>query len=97
MEAITEITGIISNINDYQSTVAAAIEEQTATISSMAQTVTEVSDDSAQVTDNLYRIEAKTEETVEELQEASQDMVLSAQEFEALQKTLSQFKWVNEA
>lgn len=97
MEAITEITGIISNINDYQSTVAAAIEEQTATISSMAQTVTEVSDDSAQVTDNLYRIEDKTEETVEELQEASQDMVLSAQEFEALQKTLSQFKWVNEA
>ena len=97
MEAITEITGIISNINDYQSTVAAAIEEQTATISSMAQTVTKVSDDSAQVTDNLYRIEAKTEATVEELQEASQDMVLSAQEFEALQETLSQFKWVNEA
>ena len=59
--------------------------------------MTEVSDDSAQVTDNLYRIEAKTEHTVEELQEASQDMVLSAQEFEALQKTLSQFKWVNEA
>ena len=97
MQAITEITGIISNINDFQSTVAAAIEEQTATISSMAQTVTEVSDDSARVTDNLYSIEAKTEATVKELQEASEDMVLSAQEFETLQETLSQFKWVNEA
>lgn len=97
MQAITEITGIISNINDFQSTVAAAIEEQTATISSMVQTVTEVSDDSARVTDNLYSIEAKTEATVKELQEASQDMVLSAQEFETLRETLSQFKWVNEA
>lgn len=97
MQAITEITGIISNINDYQSTVAAAIEEQTATISSMAQTVTEVSDDSARVTENLYSIEAKTEATVKELRQASEDMVLSAQEFETLQQTLSQFKWVSEA
>jgi methyl-accepting chemotaxis protein len=41
VQAIAEISSIISKINDYQNTIASAVEEQTATTNEIARNVTE--------------------------------------------------------
>lgn len=96
IEAIGGITDIISKIDDHQSTVAAAVEEQTATISEMASTVAKVSGTSQQVTENLGNITTKTSRTASELQATSEEMVAAAGEFQELAQSLSQFKWRSE-
>jgi methyl-accepting chemotaxis protein len=47
--AIGDITGIIRRVNDVQSTIAAAVEEQSATTSEMARSVTEIASGSQQI------------------------------------------------
>jgi methyl-accepting chemotaxis protein len=44
VQAIGEISAIIASINDYQTTIAAAVEEQTATTSEMSRSVTEAAE-----------------------------------------------------
>ncbi|MBG0816562.1 methyl-accepting chemotaxis protein [Planomonospora sp. ID82291] len=51
--AIAEISGIISRINDYQLTIAGAVEEQTATTGEMNRSVTEAAQGSADIAANI--------------------------------------------
>ena len=51
--AIGEIATIITSINDYQLTIASAVEEQTATTNEMARSVSEASTGSGEIASNI--------------------------------------------
>ncbi|MEP7764607.1 methyl-accepting chemotaxis protein [Sanguibacter sp. 25GB23B1] len=60
--AIGEISEIIASINDYQLTIASAVEEQTATTNEMARSVTEAATGSGEIAANISGV-AQTAET----------------------------------
>ncbi len=49
IEAIGEITQVIARIHDYQATIAAAVEEQTATTGEMSRSIADVADGTSQI------------------------------------------------
>nr|WP_218886201.1 methyl-accepting chemotaxis protein [Kineococcus aurantiacus] len=61
--AITEITEVIARIDGLQATIAAAVEEQSATTSEMVRNVTEVSNGSQEITSNISGIAAAATRT----------------------------------
>ena len=52
VDAIAEISSIIASINDYQLTIASAVEEQTATTNEMSRSVTEAATGSGEIASN---------------------------------------------
>ena len=54
--AISQISGIIAQINDSQSTIASAVEEQTATTNEMARNVSEAATGSTEIASNITGI-----------------------------------------
>ncbi len=54
--AIGEIATIITSINDYQLTIASAVEEQTATTNEMARNVAEAADGVGQIAANMTNV-----------------------------------------
>ena len=65
--AIGRITEVIGRINDYQLTIASAVEEQTATTSEMARSVSEAAQGSGQIADNITGVSTAAESTTEAL------------------------------
>ena len=56
--AISEITTIIAKINDYQTTIASAVEEQTATTNEMSRSVTEAAEGAGEIATNINGVAA---------------------------------------
>ena len=54
--AIAEIGTIINKINDYQNTIASAVEEQTATTNEISRNVTEASKGSSEIAENIVGV-----------------------------------------
>lgn len=65
--AIRRISEIISQINDFQTTIAAAVEEQTATTNEMARSVTEAASGSSAIATNIGQFAAAASQAVEPL------------------------------
>ncbi|GAA3162972.1 methyl-accepting chemotaxis protein [Planomonospora alba] len=65
--AITEISEIITRINDYQTTIAAAVEEQTATTVEINRSVAEAAAGSGQIADNIAGVASVTKSTAESI------------------------------
>ncbi|MFD0485175.1 methyl-accepting chemotaxis protein [Kineococcus sp. GCM10028916] len=61
--AISEITEVIARIDGLQSTIAAAVEEQSATTSEMVRNVTEVSSGTQEISRNISGIAAASDQT----------------------------------
>ena len=61
--AISQITDVIARIDGLQLTIAAAVEEQSATTSEMVRNVTEVSSGSQEIASNISGIAASADET----------------------------------
>ena len=61
--AITEISHIIGNINDYQTAIASAVEEQTATTNEMSRSVSMAAQESRAIAGTATSMAAVTEET----------------------------------
>ncbi|WP_432504237.1 HAMP domain-containing methyl-accepting chemotaxis protein [Kineococcus arenarius] len=61
--AIADITDVIARIDDLQATIAAAVEQQSATTAEMVRNVTEVSSGSQQIAANVSGIAAAAEQT----------------------------------
>ncbi|WP_432546570.1 methyl-accepting chemotaxis protein [Kineococcus sp. SYSU DK004] len=61
--AISEITEVIARIDGLQATIAAAVEEQSATTSEMVRNVTEVSTGSQEIATNISGIAASADQT----------------------------------
>jgi len=56
MAAIAEISTIIASINDYQLTIASAVEEQTATTNEMSRSVAEAATGSGEIASNIVGV-----------------------------------------
>ena len=54
--AIAEVSEVISQINDYQTTIASAVEEQTATTNEMNRSVGEAATGTGQIADNIEAV-----------------------------------------
>jgi methyl-accepting chemotaxis protein len=90
--AITEIAAIIGQINDYQTTIASAVEEQGATTAEMNRSVSEAATGSGQIAANINGVAtaaamttegvAQTREAAGELARMSGDLQMLVQRFQ---------------
>jgi methyl-accepting chemotaxis protein len=65
--AIEEISSIVAQISDRQTTIASAVEEQTATTNEMSRSVTEAAGGSTQIADNITGVSAAADATTQAL------------------------------
>ncbi len=75
--AIQEITGIIERINDISSTIASAVEEQTATTNEMSRSLSEAAQSSGEISENIKGVSQAAQETSEgsiNIRKAADDM-----------------------
>ncbi|MEU4427973.1 methyl-accepting chemotaxis protein [Actinoplanes sp. NPDC024001] len=68
--AIAEISRIISEINDYQVTIASAVEEQTATTNEMSRSIGEAANGSSTIAGNINAVAGAAHATTAALSEA---------------------------
>jgi len=90
--AISEISSIIAQINDSQSTIASAVEEQTATTNEMGRNIQEAASGSGRIADSVQRsaADAKTSSGVaDEMASSIQNL---AQRSEDLRATVVHFR-----
>ncbi len=87
VDAIAQISEIISRINAFQTTIAAAVEEQSATTREMSRSVTEAADGSAQIAAVVHDVASAVTETgagVRSTREASEDLAGMADRLKAV-------------
>jgi methyl-accepting chemotaxis protein len=72
VEAIGEISRIIARINDYQLTIASAVEEQTATTGEMSRSVGDASGGTSDIANNINGVANAARATTESLVEAGE-------------------------
>jgi methyl-accepting chemotaxis protein len=92
VEAIGEIATIITSINDYQLTIASAVEEQTATTNEMSRNVAEASTGSGEIATNISGVATAADTTtqavnqtltaIDELARMSNDLRVEVSRFE---------------
>ena len=70
VDAIGEISQIIQRINDYQVTIASAVEEQTATTAEMSRSIGEAAEGSSTIATNINGVVHSAEQTSSTLVEA---------------------------
>lgn len=81
--AIEKISDIINQINNYQTTIAAAVEEQTATTNEMSRSVAEAATGSASIAETISQYQEIAQEAgkgIETLQHASDELVEASKE-----------------
>ncbi len=92
VEAIAQIGAIINQINEYQETIASAVEEQTATTGEMSRNVAEAAAGSTEIARNITAVAQATQTTTQgagDTQRAAQTLSQMAAE---LQHLVSLFK-----
>ena len=75
VDAIGEISDIISKINNYQLSIASAVEEQTATTAEMSRSVGEVADGSSNIALNIAGVATAAQATTGTLLEADASVI----------------------
>jgi len=65
--AIEEISSIVAQISDRQTTIASAVEEQTATTQEMSRSVTEAASGSGQIAENIVSVSSAAGDTTQAL------------------------------
>ncbi|WP_328471566.1 methyl-accepting chemotaxis protein [Actinoplanes sp. NBC_00393] len=87
VEAIAEITTIIGKINEYQSSIAAAVDQQTATTNEMNRSVSEAAGGSSDIAGNIAQAAQAAEQTttaVAQNREAAASLAAISAEFREL-------------
>ena len=90
--AITQVAEVIARVNDYQATIASAVEEQSATTSEMSRNVGEAATGSGEIATNISAVAqaaAATTEGVSESQRAAADLATTS---EQLRQMVSRFR-----
>jgi len=85
--AIAEISDIINRINDYQNTIASAVEEQTATTNEITRNVTEAAKGSMEIAQNITGVATAAQSTTagaNDTQYASRELSRMASELQAI-------------
>ncbi|MCZ2803597.1 methyl-accepting chemotaxis protein [Modestobacter sp. VKM Ac-2983] len=91
VEAIGEISNVIGQINDFQATIAAAVEEQTATTNEMNRNVAEAAGSSRSIATAISGLAAGTAETNQRVAEAQQSAAELSRMSDELQEAVSRF------
>ena len=91
--AIAEIGGIIARINDTQTTIASAVEEQTATTNEMSRNVSEAATGSVSIAGNVRDAARGANESLEASQATSQAAGELATRAAELQALVSRFRY----
>jgi methyl-accepting chemotaxis protein len=87
VDAIASISGVIHQINDISSTIATAVEEQTATTNEMSRNVSEAAHGSGEITSNIAGVAEAAQGTTHgatDTQKASQQLVETSAELRRL-------------
>ncbi|WP_250028040.1 methyl-accepting chemotaxis protein [Paractinoplanes maris] len=87
VEVISRISEVIAQINDFQTTIASAVEEQTATTGEMSRSIAEVANGSARIATNISDVSTASAEAVhgvEQTRTASTGVARTADELRSL-------------
>ncbi|NYJ05740.1 methyl-accepting chemotaxis protein [Petropleomorpha daqingensis] len=87
VSAIAEVSEVITQINDYQTTIASAVEEQTATTNEMNRSVGEAATGTGQIADNIEAVASVAHSTTEHVgaaQEAAGELAGVSRRLEEL-------------
>jgi methyl-accepting chemotaxis protein len=90
--AIGEISKIIARINDYQLTIASAVEEQTATTGEMSRSVADAATGTSDIAANIGGVAQATQETSATLAEAERTVTELASLAADLQTAVGRFR-----
>ncbi|WP_433824413.1 methyl-accepting chemotaxis protein [Actinoplanes sp. CA-015351] len=90
--AIGEISSIIARISDYQTTIASAVEEQTATTGEMARSVGDAAQGTSAIAGNIDGVATAAQTTTAALDEANETATELAGIAAELQTVVSQFR-----
>jgi len=93
VDAISTISEIVGRISDFSTTIASAVEEQTATTNEMSRSVTEAADSAGQIATNITNVSAGASSTSEAAGEASQTTQTVATVVGGLKTTVDQFRY----
>ncbi|MDM9384846.1 HAMP domain-containing methyl-accepting chemotaxis protein [Chlorogloeopsis sp. ULAP01] len=93
IQAITQITDIINQINDLQSTIASAIEEQTATTNEIARNIAEAAKGTSDIAKNIGFVALNAQSTTTGASNTSQAATELARMAADLQKAVNKFKY----
>ncbi|MXG90311.1 methyl-accepting chemotaxis protein, partial [Nocardioides sp. YIM 123512] len=91
VEAIGEISTIITSINDYQLTIASAVEEQTATTNEMSRNVAEASTSSSEIATNISGVSSAADSTTQALAQTQSAVDELARMASDLRESVNQF------
>ena len=91
VSAIAEISEVIARINDYQSTIASAVEEQTATTEAMSRHVADAADSSGDIASSITSVADATETSSTGAQELEESARQLAEMSDELQAAISHF------
>ena len=86
VSAISEISEVIGRINDIQTTIASAVEEQTATTNEIARSVTEAAGGANGIADDVSQVAAAADDT----RQGAQNTLQSATELSTMATELKQ-------
>ncbi|WP_433383889.1 methyl-accepting chemotaxis protein [Actinoplanes sp. CA-142083] len=92
VEAIGEISRIISEINDYQVTIASAVEEQTATTNEMSRSIGDAASGSANIAGNINSVAEAVQAQTGALNEADQSVTELSQVADELRGVVARFR-----
>ena len=85
VEAIAQIAEVIRAINDHQTTIASAVEEQTATTGEITRSVASAADGAGTVTDTLTSVSRDADDSAEDVDRAR----VAARELDGLSRELN--------
>jgi methyl-accepting chemotaxis protein len=89
VEAISEINLVINKINDYQNTIASAVEEQTATTNEINRNITEAARGSTEIAENIVGVATSAKNTSQGAGDTETAALELAKLASALQRTVA--------
>ncbi|MFI5843074.1 methyl-accepting chemotaxis protein [Catenuloplanes sp. NPDC051500] len=92
VEAIGNIAAVIATINDYTTTIASAVEEQTATTGEMARSVSEAADGSSRIADTISGVAAAADSVTGGAADTRQTAAELARMAAELRRTVSAYQ-----
>jgi len=96
VESIGSITAVINQINDISSTIATAVEEQSATTNEMSRNVQEAAKGSAEISKNIQGVATAAESTTHGAQDTQKAAEQLTEMSSQLRKMVEQFKLEND-
>ncbi len=92
-EAITQMSGIVLQVNDYQTTIASAVEEQTATTAEMARNISDASNGSQDISTSVTSVSAAAAQTSNAIVNTRSSVAEVARMSSTLHQLVNQFKY----